>query len=223
MNTIDSAAALRQTDLPIIGLVGGIASGKSVVAAELKRLGAAVLDADKAGHDVLALPAVVEAIRQRWGAKAFDDQDRVDRRVVGQIVFEPGPGGRQELEFLEQLTHPRIGELLMRQVAEMQEKGARALVLDAPVMEKSGWNGLCDRIVFVDAPRDVRLARARQRGWSEEEFVAREGAQESLEQKRERADVIIGNAGSLAETRAQVERWWQTLFDGARWTDPSAV
>jgi dephospho-CoA kinase len=213
MNTIDAAASIRDVNVPIIGLVGGIASGKSVLAAELARLGAAVLDADRAGHEVLDLPDVVTAIRQRWGEKVFDDNGRVDRRAVGRIVFEPTAAARQELEFLEQLTHPRIGELLMRQVAEFRENGARALVLDAPVMEKSGWHGLCDRIVFVDTPREIRLARASQRGWSEEEFAAREGAQESLEQKRSRADVIIDNSGTLSDTRAQVERWFQSLFD----------
>jgi dephospho-CoA kinase len=204
--------SIREANVPVIGLIGGVASGKSVVAAELARLGAAVLDADRAGHEVLALPDVVSAIRQRWGERAFDASGNVDRRAVGRIVFEPGPTGKSELEFLEQLTHPRIGELLMRQVAGLSAGGARALVLDAPVMEKSGWYGLCDRIVFVDAPRDVRLARARQRGWTEEDFAAREGAQESLEKKQGRADFVVDNSGSLTETRAQVERWWRTHF-----------
>lgn len=205
--------SIRDANVPVIGLIGGIASGKSVVAAELARLGAAILDADRAGHEVLALPDVASAIDARWGRQVRDAEGNLDRRALGRIVFAPGPAGEQELAFLEQLTHPRIGELLMRQVAGLIADGARALVLDAPVMEKSGWYGLCDRIVYVDAPREVRLARARQRGWTEEEFVAREGAQESLEQKRGRADLVIDNSGSLDETRAQVERWWQTLFD----------
>ncbi|MBL9123288.1 MAG: dephospho-CoA kinase [Planctomycetaceae bacterium] len=205
--------SIRDANVPVIGLIGGIASGKSVVAAELARLGAAILDADRAGHEVLALPDVATAIDARWGRQVRDAEGNLDRRALGRIVFAPGPAGERELEFLEQLTHPRIGELLMRQVAGLIADGARALVLDAPVMEKSGWYGLCDRIVYVDAPREVRLARARQRGWTEEEFVAREGAQESLEQKRGRADLVIDNSGSLDGTRAQVERWWQTLFD----------
>lgn len=205
--------SIRAAKVPLIGLIGGIASGKSLVAAELARLGAAVLDADRAGHEVLELPEVADALRQRWGERVLDAAGKIDRRAVGQIVFDPSPAGKRELEFLEQLTHPRIGQLLTEQAARWGDGGARALVLDAPVMEKSGWYGLCDRIVYVDAPRPVRLARARQRGWTEEDFVAREGAQESLEQKRGRADLIIDNSGSLTETREQVERWWQTLFD----------
>lgn len=207
--------SIRDANVPIIGLVGGIASGKSVVAAELARLGAAVLDADRAGHEVLEQPEVVAEIRQRWGDRAVDETGCVDRRKVGRIVFDPSPTGSQELAFLEQLTHPRIGQELARQAAQLQSAGAKALVLDAPVMEKSGWYGLCDRIVYVDAPPTVRLARAAKRGWTEEEFIAREAAQESLQQKRIRADVIMDNSGSLAETRAQVERWWQTLFVGS--------
>jgi dephospho-CoA kinase len=203
---------IREANVPIIGLIGGVASGKSLVAAELARLGAMVLDADRAGHEVLELPEVVAALYQRWGPRILGSSGRVDRKAVGRIVFEPTEQGRDELKFLEQMTHPRIGELLMRQVTEMRGKGARAIVLDAPVMEKSGWYELCDRIVYVDAPRETRLARARSRGWTEEEFVAREGAQESLEQKRGRADWILDNSGSPQETRDQVERWWQTLL-----------
>ncbi len=203
---------MQSAKVPIIGLVGGVASGKSLVAAELARLGAVVLDADRAGHEVLALPEVVDLLYQRWGDRIRDASGKIDRPAVGRIVFEPTPEGRRELEFLEQVTHPKIGELLMQQVASMRDGGARALVLDAPVMEKSGWYELCDRIVYVDAPRKTRLARARERGWTEEDYIAREGAQESLEQKRSRADVIIDNSGSPLETRTQIERWWPTLF-----------
>lgn len=204
--------SIGEVNVPIIGLIGGVASGKTLVASELARLGAVVLDADRAGHEVLDEPEVIEALRQRWGEGVLDPAGRIERRAVGRIVFEPGERGRRELAFLEQTTHPRIGQRLLRQVSGMRAAGARAVVLDAPVMEKSGWYDLCDRIIYVDAPREIRLARARSRGWTEEDYGAREDAQESLEQKRSRADVIIDNSGSPQETREQVERWWQTQF-----------
>jgi dephospho-CoA kinase len=85
-------------------------------------------------------------------------------------------------------------------------------VLDAPLLLEAGWDELCEKIVFVEAPREARLARARARGWGEEDFAAREGAQESLHRKRARADAIIDNSGSPERTQAQVEQFWASLI-----------
>jgi dephospho-CoA kinase len=112
---------------------------------------------------------------------------------------------------LEQITHPEIGRLLERQAEEMAASGCKAAVLDAPLLLEAGWDRFCDRLVFVEAPRPQRLARALERGWSEKEFAVREGVQESLDLKRKRADVIVDNSGSPEQTRAQVERLWHSL------------
>ena len=85
-------------------------------------------------------------------------------------------------------------------------------VLDAPLLWEAGWNDWCDKIVFVEAPREERLRRALARGWSREDFAAREAAQESLERKRASADAIIDNSGPPERTQAQVERLWASLF-----------
>ena len=205
---IEPAESLRR--VPLIGLIGGIASGKSLVAEELRRLGAAVIDGDQAGHEVLRLPRVKQAVRQRWGEKVFDADGEVRRAAVASIVFAAPPEGPKELEFLEQLTHPLIGELLARQVTDLAaDSRTRALVLDAPLMVEAGWVRLCDVVLFVDASREIRLSRARQRGWSEGEFDAREGVQEALSVKRELADVVIDNSGSPEATAAQLERFWR--------------
>ncbi len=193
----------------VIGLIGGIASGKSLVAAEFGRLGAGVLDADRAGHQVLELPEVEQALRARWGPEVFDPQGRVQRRALARIVFAPEPDGPRELAALEQITHPRIRHLLQTQLAQQQARGVRAVVLDAPVLLKAGWRDLCHRIVFVDAPQAVRLARARERGWSEEEFHRREAAQELLSWKRSQSDAAIDNSGPVEATQAQVCQLWQ--------------
>jgi dephospho-CoA kinase len=227
--------------LKVIGLLGGIASGKSFVAELFRQRGAVVLDGDRAGHEVLQDKEVKRAVRQRWGAGVFGPDGEIDRRALASKVFaprldmresQPAPDGAPtgdsrldtatedssaslsvpgELEYLEQLTHPRIAARLAQQVQSAVERGAPAVVVDAAVMIKAGWDALCDTLVFVDAPREVRLMRARQRGWTEEEFTRREAAQESLDEKRARADVIIDNAGLPEETSAQVERFWQAL------------
>jgi dephospho-CoA kinase len=200
--------------IPVIGLLGGIASGKSLVAQQLESLGAGILDGDRTGHEVLELPEVRQQIRQRWGERVMNAEGRIDRSAVASIVFAPTPDAPRELNFLEQLTHPKIGQLLRKRAADMAASGRyRALVLDAPVMLEAGWHTICDRIVFVDAPRDTRLARAATRGWSEAVFTSREKAQESLDVKRRQADIIIDNSRSAEFTREQVERFWHRLVD----------
>jgi dephospho-CoA kinase len=198
----------------LIGVLGGIASGKSVVAARLSQLGAEILDADRIGHEVLEKPEVKAALTQRWGTQILDGRGRVDRGRVARLVFAAPPQGPEELAFLEHWTHPRIGQRLQQRLAELARDGrVTAAVLDAPVMIKAGWDKLCDRILFVEAPPEQRLARARLRGWSETEYAAREAVQESLAEKRSRADVIIDNSSSLEFTCAQVDRFWRSCVE----------
>lgn len=203
----------------VIGIAGGVACGKSLVAEQLRRLGAAVLDADRVGHAVLCDPEVIAAARQRWGAGIQDGDGRIDRRKLAAIVFAPPPQGPDDLAFLEQLTHPRIGQRLREQMEEWQRQGTvSAVVLDAAVMFKAGWDALCDVILFVDAPRAVRLARARQRGWSDAEFQSREAAQEGLDEKRRRAHVIVDNSSSPDHTFQQLRKAWPLMLAQAAGT-----
>jgi dephospho-CoA kinase len=206
---IDISAFNGKQHPVIIGLLGGVASGKSLVAKYLEELGAPRLDADRVGHDVLRLPDVEAAIRARWGDGVFGPDDRVNRATVAKIVFAPTDEGRRELEFLEKLTHPRIGVRLRDEAERLAAAGHRYLVLDAPVMLKAGWDELCTKILYIDAPPEVRLQRALGRGWTAAEFAAREAAQESTETKRNRADFVLDNAGNPDVTRSQVKHWWQ--------------
>jgi dephospho-CoA kinase len=195
----------------IVGLMGGVASGKSLVAGQFAALGAGILDADRAAHEVLKMPQIEAAARERWGQTVFDPDGRIDRVRLARIVFAPPPGGPPEREYLEQLTHPEIGRLLSQQAAAMEAAGMKAAVLDAPLLLEANWDKLCDVLVFVDAPPEARLARALARGWTREDFAAREAAQESLDSKRGRADVIMDNSGSPRRSEAQVERFWRSL------------
>jgi len=194
----------------ILGLLGGVASGKSLVSRQLAEMGAAVLDADRAGHEALRLPCVEDAARRRWGDAVFGPDGHIDRSRLAEIVFAPPPDGPKEREFLETLTHPEIGRRLSA-LAEAQKAVAPLGVLDAALILEAGWDRLCDYFAFIDVPQEVRLARALERGWTEGDFAAREAAQESLDSKRARADVIIDNSGSAEHTQAQVQRLWQFL------------
>ena len=197
----------------IIGIVGGVASGKSLVAAELARLGAGLLDADQAGHDVLRLPQIEAALCERWGEEIRGPDGLIDRGRLAKIVFADPPGGPRQRQYLEQLTHPEIGRLLKQRAEAMATAGKAVAVLDAPLLLEAGWDKICDHLIFVDAPRQVRLDRALARGWNEEEFSAREAAQQSLDSKRSLAESVIDNSQSLEPTRVQLARFWQSHFD----------
>jgi dephospho-CoA kinase len=195
-----------------LGLVGGIASGKSVVASCFRDLGAVVLDADQAGHAVLREPDVIAALKARWGDKTLDASGQISRREVAKVVFAKGDAA--EREFLEKLTHPRIQMRMQQELAKAQaaEPPPRMVVLDAALLFEAGWEKLCDKVLFVDAPRDVRLERAVSRGWSAEQFAAREAAQMPVDEKRRRSDLLIRNVRTLEDIRNVVRLTWSDLL-----------
>jgi len=197
--------------MQIIGVVGGVASGKSLVARQFEQLGAGVLGADAAGYEVLKMPEVEAAIERRFSRQVFGAEGHVDRARLAEIVFAPPPEGPRERATLEQLMHPRIGRALHGRAEALAKQACQVAVLDAPLLCEAGWDELCDKVVFVDAPRRLRQERAESRGWSKEDFTAREDVQKSLDHKRARADVVIDNTGSPESTQAQVERFWHSL------------
>ena len=185
-----------------LGLIGGIGSGKSLVASLFAQLGAGVIGADAIGHRVLGLPAVKETLRQRWGNGVFQPNDEIDRKAVAALVFVPTESGRRELEFLTALTHPLIHNAIEE---ELKLAETPLAVLDAALLLETDWKTNVDRVVFVDAPRNIRLQRVLNRGWTESQFDAREAAQLSVELKKAKADWIIDNSGSIEETFDQVK------------------
>jgi dephospho-CoA kinase len=195
-----------------LGLVGGVASGKSVVAGCFHDLGAVVLDADRAGHEVLREPDVIATLKSRWGDSILDARGQISRSAVAKIVF--AAGNAAEKQFLEQLTHPRIQMRLQQQMAQAQASPSPppAIVLDAALLFEAGWDKLCDKIIFVDSPRDLRMERAVARGWSAEQFAAREAAQLPVDEKRSRSDILIRNVKTLEHVRSVVRLTWNDLL-----------
>lgn len=192
-----------------IGLVGGVASGKSLVARCFAELGAGVLDADRAGHDVLAEDAVVqEALVDRWGASILAGDGSIDRSAIAGHVFGSGTGADEERRFLESLLHERIRRRLEAERNKFAMESRPAVVLDAPLLLEAGWGPLCELLVMVDSSRDARLARAKQRGWDNKEFARRESAQWPVDEKRRAAHVLIANDGTQDELRDAVRDVW---------------
>jgi dephospho-CoA kinase len=198
-----------------IGLVGGVASGKSLVAKYFVELGAGLLDADRAGHDVLAEDPVVQAaLVERWGPSILAADGSIDRSAIAKHVFGSGDDSASnqadsERQFLESLLHERIRRRLEAQRIQFANEGRPAVVLDAPLLLEAGWSPLCDVLVMVESPRDDRLARSQARGWSSPEFDSRESAQWAVDEKRRAAHVAIVNDGTLDELRAAVRSVWE--------------
>jgi dephospho-CoA kinase len=197
--------------IKLIGIVGGIASGKSFVARALEKLGAGRLDADAAGHEVLHQPQVEVALRARWGDEVFAPDGRVDRRSIAKRVFGTSSTAADDLAYLEQLTHPRIAARLLEQAKASIEVGKFILILDAPLLLKAGWDRFCTHLLFVDSSLEKRLQRAAERGWVSAELEAREALQEPLEEKRRRADLYVNNDGTAEETETDLARLWSEL------------
>src|SRR3972149_5703140 len=132
-----------------IGLVGGVASGKSLVARMLVELGAGLLDADRTGHDVLADDAEVhQALREKWGDAVFTADGSIDRAALDACVFAENDDARTDRRWLESLLHPRIRQRLETLRIEFAAEGRPAVVLDAPLLLEAGWGPLCDLIVM---------------------------------------------------------------------------
>lgn len=194
----------------IIGLTGGVACGKSTVAAMLAARGALVFDADKIGHLVLDEPAVRDELVQRFGPSIIEGA-KVSRPAIAERVFAPTPEAADDLAYLEQLTHPRIRQRIEEEIRRLPDDSVPAAVVDAALLIESGWNAVCTVVLFVDAPEDVRRQRALSRGWSVEEFARRQAAQMSINEKRRRADVILDNSSGLPELEAAVDAFWGRL------------
>ena len=195
--------------MKIIGIVGGVASGKSTITVLLEELGAVTIDVDKLAHHLLRQEEVHRHAKARWGKEVFLQNGEIDRRRVGQIVFSDDSG--KELKYWETFLFPRIEAALEQELDVLRTQGTTVVVVDAAVLLKAKWDHLCDTIVYVHATEEQRLARARRRGWSDENFHAREFSQTSVDMKRTRADYIIDNSGTLNETKAETKQFWQRL------------
>lgn len=195
-----------------IGLIGGIASGKSAVAAALAKRGAVIFDADKIGHAVLQRPAVRDELVAKWGHKILDWAGGLSRPAIAKLVFGDSAAARSNRQHLEELLHPLIRAQIEAEIPQLPDADIPAVVIDAPLLLESGWNEVCQAVVFVDAPPEQRLARAQQnRGWSAEEFARREASQMPIDQKKGWSTHVISNSGSLSDLEAEVDQFWAAV------------
>jgi dephospho-CoA kinase len=181
----------------VIGITGGVASGKSAVAALFAALGARVIDADALAREALEEPDVRNALALAFGPGILGADGKVDRRALAEAAFGPPPRTGE----LNRIVHPSV----RRRMQAAARAGRGPAVFDAPLLLEAGMEADCDLVVFVDAPETVRRERARARGWTEEEWRRREACQVPVAEKRRRAGAVVDDGGPLERTREQVE------------------
>jgi dephospho-CoA kinase len=200
----------------IVGLTGGIGSGKSTVAALFEKLGAAVIDADAIVHELQAKgQPLVDEIAAEFGAEVLGEDGSLDREALGAIVFRD-PEARQRLN---RLVHPLVGAEFARRLHAAQQAGAELIVLDIPLLfegRAAGRGGAAamhlDATVLVWVPRQTQIERQVARdGYGIDEAERRVAAQMPLDDKRALADHVVDNSGSLQETERQVRELYDAL------------
>jgi dephospho-CoA kinase len=186
-----------------LGLTGGIASGKSAVAAMLREMGFAVLDADSLAHRLIepGLPAYEEVVRE-FGPSVLDSNNRIDRAKLAAVVF----ADRAKLDRLNAIVHPRVKEALLRQFADWARNGTRdAAFVEAALLVEAGYHTTLDGLVVAWSTPEQQLERLRARGFSDQEARRRISAQLPVAEKLRYATERIDCSGSLEDTRRQVE------------------
>ena len=197
----------------VVGLTGGIATGKSTVAAMFAARGAAVVDADRIAHG-LQEPGhpCTHRIVEAFGAGILDEAGRIDRRRLGALVFADPLARRQ----LEAIMHPAIREACQTEIRAAEASGRTVCIVDAALILETDQRHRFHAIVLVSAPEDVQVARlVGTRGLAEAEARQRIGSQWTTAAKAALADFVIDNGGDLAATEAQVSRVYSALEGGS--------
>ena len=193
--------------MKVIGLTGGIGSGKSTVAQFLAELGAVIVDADKVGHEIFKTDT--EARREAvaaFGSQIVTPDGNIDRGKLSVIVF----GDSKARARLNQIMHPRIYGMVKSQLEEYQGQGAAVVVLEAPLLLEAGWTSLVDEVWVTIASEATVLKRLTERaGLSMSESLARIRSQLPSEERARRAEVVIDTDCALDELKAKIKELWQ--------------
>jgi len=196
---------------PIIGILGGIGSGKSTVAAEFAKLGCKVIDADKIAHELLDKSNVREEIVGSFGKAILEPSGKINHKKLADIVFCDG----EKLSTLNKILH----RLVLEQAEELikqynSQNQVKAIILDMPLLVEVGWAKKCDNLIFVDCERQIRAARAKKAGFFDEnQLKIRENFQISLDNKSSVADNSIDNNSDFSTLVRQVTEIFSNIVN----------
>ena len=200
MGNLDMVPQVRSK--PVVGIVGGVGSGKTTVAREFTKHGGCIIDCDAVGHELLGDDIVRSKLRERWDESIFAPDGSVNRSVLGKIVF----GGKNQLDDLNAILHPRIAARIVELVATAQADPKISLVaIDAAVLFEAGWDKFCTYTIFVKAPLSQRVERVTEtRGWNERTLLQRESSQNSLDSKEAKCSHTVDNCSAESHLKEQI-------------------
>lgn len=209
---------LQNETLLVVGLTGGMGSGKSTVGSMFSRAGIPVIDTDKVTHELLAdrNSAVYGKVVEAFGEKILDADRVIDRRRLGQLVFS-APGSKK-LKKLESILHPAIVLSVSNRLRSLALAGERIVVLEVPLLVEAGWHEQMDVVVVVDCDEDVQVGRYMERtGADAVQTRTRVAAQTSRKKRLKVADLVLDNSGSVSHLQGQVHLVVEQL--GTRWME----
>jgi len=198
----------------ILGFVGGVGSGKSTLSRWLdERFDVARIDGDELGHRVLKNPLVRDKLVDRFGSDILGADREIDRAALGKLVWGDSDEISRRRTDLEQIVHPEIRKLTLDRIETAKQNNQSGVLLDAAVMLESGWADICDRIVFIDKPLDLRERHVNEsRKWSPEMLRSRERSQWPLEKKKQHCDLVIDNSGTIDQAGEQLVEFVRQEF-----------
>ncbi len=194
--------------MKVIGLTGGIGSGKSCVARFMEELGAGFIDADKVGHEIYN-PGTSgwQEVVETFGRDILDARGVIDRKKLAQKVFS-SPENHQKLNAI---LHPKIRREVENRLNQFRQQGKEITILEVILLVEAGWTDMVDELWLVVASKNITLKRLEGRGLREPEALARMAAQTPFEKLKPHATVVIHNDGSLEELKAKVNQLWTEL------------
>ncbi len=194
----------------VIGITGGIASGKSTIAMMLGSLGAKVVNADEICHQLINTEEIRKKICKKWGTHLQNKQGEINRGELGKIVFKD----KEELLALNEIIHPKVIRQIKKQISELlREDNTNVIVLDVALLVESNLSVLCDIILFVDTKKKVCVKRVQEdRKWTAYEITKRGKFQNTIQEKRKHSNIVINNNISKDFTFKQVNDFWDQFI-----------
>lgn len=204
---------INKENLFIIGVIGGIASGKSTFGKLLQNYGVKVINADGLVYEALQDPHVKYQIIKLWG-RSLLVSEQIDRKKLASIVFPKDVYNRDNLEKLENILHPIVRRGIKNRLEELN-KNKETVLLDVPLLIEGRLYKVCDVLVFIDSPLEIRKVRAcKNRNWTEDEVLLREQYQKDIESKKSMAHFVVKNKSGLEAFSNQVSDLWKKIFSG---------
>ena len=191
--------------MKIVGLTGGISSGKSTVSSYLKQLKIPVIDADEVARKVVEPNSQgAREIRKTFGSDVFEEDGSLNRQKLGSLIFS----NAENRQKLDDLLQPLIKIMILDEIEEYRQKGENMIVLDLPLLFEKQYEELCEDIIVVYISKELQLERLMRRNqYTKQEALSRIDSQLSIEEKRKRATVLLANQGTIQQLYHQVEQW----------------